>query len=80
MRLRLVTDASTPRGYLARLAACDAALDAQPFAACNTMQDLLTLAVPAASLANRRAAIPRVVAGALYAAADDHNPSYYGIT
>ena len=52
VRLRLVTDASTPRGYLARLAACDAALDAQPFAACNTMQDLLTLAVPAASLAH----------------------------
>jgi hypothetical protein len=38
--------------YLGRLADADLALDAQPFAGGNTMQDLLALAVPVLSLAH----------------------------
>ncbi len=47
-----VTNATTPGAYYARLGAAALAFDSLPFAACNTLQDVLALRVPLVSAAH----------------------------
>jgi hypothetical protein len=50
--LEVIADAETPEAFYGHLAGTDVAVDSQPFSACNTMQDLLALAIPTVSLAH----------------------------
>lgn len=47
-----VTGAETPQEYYTHLSQVDVAIDNQPFAACNTMQDLLALSIPIVSMSH----------------------------
>ena len=52
VRATFVTNATTPASYYGRLGRTSLAFDSLPFAACNTLQDVLALRVPLVSAAH----------------------------
>jgi hypothetical protein len=47
---KLISNASQPITYLGALSQSDVAIDSSPFAACNAMQDFVSLAIPIAGI------------------------------